>query len=77
MRDYIRYLRTDNDFTQKQTAKAVWLTTSKYGYIARGIREPGKEILIALSGFYGMSIDYILGRTDVKEPYPKSRGIIL
>lgn len=71
MRDRIKDLRTDEDYTQEQVAKAIGITVDKYGYIERGIQEPSKEVLLALSKLYDTSIDYILGNTYVKEPYPK------
>jgi len=29
------------------------------------------DALMKLADFYGVSVDYLLGRTDVKTPYPK------
>lgn len=29
------------------------------------------SVLHKLADFYGVSVDYLLGRTDVKMPYPK------
>ena len=39
---------------------------------------PGKlplpvDVLLKLSDLYGVSVDYLLGRTDERTPYPKSR----
>ena len=31
------------------------------------------EILIALAEYYHTSVDYLMGRTDVKTPYPKKK----
>ena len=31
------------------------------------------DLLIVLAKFYGVSVDYLLGLTDVKKPYPKSK----
>ena len=31
-----------------------------------------EDMLTKLANFYGTSIDYILYRTDVRKPYPKS-----
>lgn len=71
MRDRIKDLREDSDLKQWQVAEAIGITQEKYSYIERGIQEPSKEILIALSELYNTSVDYILGNTYVKEPYPK------
>ena len=35
-------------------------------------RESGNlDALMKLADFYGVSVDYLLGRTDIKTPYPK------
>lgn len=73
MRDRIYDLRVDNDLKQWQVAKATGITQRKYSYIERGIQQPEKELLIALAEFYKTSVDYLLGITDVKKPYPKGR----
>lgn len=39
----------------------------------RGTRELPLEYAIKLAQLYQTSVDYLLGLTDVKEPYPKSR----
>jgi transcriptional regulator with XRE-family HTH domain len=33
----------------------------------RGIKEPGREALIACAGYFRCSVDYLLGRTGVKK----------
>lgn len=73
MRDRIKDLRIDSDLTQKQVAHALNIAPVKYSYIERGIQEPSKELLAALAAFYKTSVDYLLGLTDEKKPYPKRR----
>lgn len=73
MRDRIYDLRVDNDLKQWQVAKATGITQRKYSYIERGKQEPSKEFLAALANLYKTSVDYLLGLTDVKKPYPKGR----
>ena len=31
-------------------------------------------LLIALASYYNVSVDYILGLTDTKKPYPKNKA---
>ena len=38
----------------------------------KGERIPPTESLIILADFYGTSMDYLMGRTNEKKPYPKS-----
>lgn len=73
MLDRIKDLRIDNDLKQREVAEAIGITQRKYSYIERRIQEPGIDLIIALAEFYETSIDYLLGKTDVKEPYPRSR----
>lgn len=72
MRDRIKDLRIDSDFAQQEVADSIGITQRKYSYIERGIQEPSKELLTALSKLYKTSVDYLLGLTDVREPYPPS-----
>lgn len=73
MRNRIKDLRIDNDLTQKQVADALNIASVKYSYIERGIQEPSMELLVALASFYETSVDYLLGITNEKKPYPKGR----
>ena len=60
----IRDLREDNDLTQKQVAKELNCSQQVYSNYELGQRDIPTDILIRLSKFYGVSIDYILGITD-------------
>ena len=66
-RKRIRDLREDNDLKQEDIARI--LKTSKQGYsnYERGYRKLPIDDLIILADFYGVSADYILGRTDNPE----------
>ena len=37
------------------------------------VRDESSMVLIKLAAYYNTSIDYLLGLTDIKEPYPKSK----
>lgn len=66
----IRDLREDNDLTQKDIAEILKMKQPQYWRYEQGDKDPSTEILIKLADYYGTSIDYILGRTDEKKPYP-------
>ena len=68
----LRDLREDNDLFQKDLA--VYLSCSQvcYSQYERGSRDIPTDVLIKLADYYGTSIDYLLGRTDTKTPYPKA-----
>lgn len=67
----IRDLREDKDLTQKQIAEFLICDQSLYSKYERGERQLPIEYAIKLADFYKTSVDYILGLTDIKEPYKK------
>lgn len=60
----IRDLREDRDLTQKDLARALNCSQQSYSYYELGQRDIPTDILIKLSRFYGVSVDYILGLKD-------------
>ena len=60
----IRDLREDSDLTQKELAKALNCSQQVYSNYELGQRDIPTDILIKLSAFYRVSVDYILGITD-------------
>ncbi len=64
----IRDLREDADLTQKQMGLILHCSQQVYANYELGQRDIPTEILIALADFYNTSTDYILGRTNRKEP---------
>lgn len=69
----IRDLREDADLTQKQIAEYLRGYQSNYSKVERGLAELSLEDAIKLAQLYETSVDYLVGLTDVKEPYPKSQ----
>lgn len=65
----IRDLREDRDMTQKEIAGILSCSQRVYSDYERGVLDIPTEILIKLSKFHGVSVDYILGLTDKKAPY--------
>ena len=60
----IRDLREDKDLTQRAMAKALSCSQQVYSNYELGQRDIPTDILIKLSTFHGVSVDYILGITD-------------
>ncbi len=69
MRNRIRDLREDHDYTQQQVADALGITQRKYSYLETGVQQWTDEFLVKISHFYGVSIDYLLLQTDRPERY--------
>ena len=67
----IRKLRTDMGYTQKQIAEVLGVSQNTYSQYEIGILNYPVDALVKLADFYGVSVDYLLGRTDLKEPYPR------
>ena len=66
----IRDLREDRDLTQQQVADLLHCTQVCYSHYENGKRDIPPAVLEALADFYGVSVDYLMGRTNVKTPYP-------
>ena len=64
MENRIRDLREDNDLTQQKVADAIGITQRKYSYLETGVQQLTADILVRLADLYGVSVDYILRRTD-------------
>lgn len=66
MYNRIRDLREDRDLTQTQVAKILGMSQTGYSKYETGENDIPTQILIKLSKFYGVSIDYLLSQTDEK-----------
>ena len=65
----IRDLREDRDMTQAQVGAALHISQRTYAYYESGQRMIPPSVLSALADLYHVSVDYLLGRTDRREPY--------
>ena len=66
----IRNLRIDNGYTQKQIGEYLGISQNTYSQYEIGVLNYPIDVLIRLASFYGVSVDYLLGLTDEKQPYP-------
>lgn len=62
-------LREDRDLTQKEVAALLHCDQSLYSKYERGERLLPLDLAIRLADYYGVSLDYLTGRT----PYPLDR----
>ncbi len=60
----IRDLREDHDLKQRELAKILHCSQQVYSNYELGERDVPTEILIRLSEYYQVSVDYILGLTS-------------
>ena len=71
MYERIRNLREDHDLKQEDIARLLHCTQACYSNYETGKRDIPTEVLRTLADFYHVSVDYLLGQTSRKEPYPK------
>ena len=72
MNTRLRNLREDNDITQKEISKYLNISQVAYSYYEINKRSIPLELLSKLADYYNTSVDYLLFRTDIIEPYPKN-----
>lgn len=70
MKNRIKELREDHDYTQQYVADHIGITQRKYSYIETETQQLTDEVLVALARLYGVSIDYLLCETDTARRYP-------
>lgn len=63
----LKAIREDNDIKQKDVAKILNVSQNTYSQYETGVISLTAEILIKLSDFYNVSIDYLPDRTDNPE----------
>lgn len=69
----LKDLREDADINQKEIAGLLHIKQNTYSQYENEQRQIPISMLITLARFYGVSVDYILGLTDVKKPYSNNK----
>lgn len=62
-------LREARGLSQAQLAEMLGMTVKSMSYWENGVRKPPIDKLEWLADFYGVSTDYLLGRTDIPNVY--------
>jgi transcriptional regulator with XRE-family HTH domain len=57
-------LRTERGYSQRKVAGDLGVSQALLSHYENGIREPKLELLVRMCGYYDVSADYLLGRTD-------------
>ena len=63
----MKSLREDGDLTQTELGRVLNKSQQGYNHIEAGRAELKIDDLVKLCDFYGVSADYLIGRTDEKE----------
>ncbi|WP_026189013.1 LexA family protein [Orenia marismortui] len=66
----LKKLRMEMNLTQKELADKLGITRGAIGHYEQGKRSPDNEMLAKLADFFDVSVDYLLGRTDMRTPLP-------
>ncbi|MFM0611605.1 helix-turn-helix transcriptional regulator [Streptococcus suis] len=64
----LRSLRVDNGKTKEELSIYLNMTVDAYSRYETGKRQPSVDNLVKLAIFYGVSLDYLLGRDDIEIP---------
>lgn len=68
LHERMRELRKEKGETQVQVAAAVGITDRQYQRFEVGRQKPGFENFVAIADHFGVSLDYLAGRSDRREP---------
>ena len=69
----LKEIREDRDLKQIDIAKHLKITQAQYCRYEMGVNVIPLEKIDKLAEFYNTSVDYLIGRTDYRKPYPKKR----
>ena len=70
MYDRIRALREDKDWNQTYVANHLGMSQTGYSKYETGENDIPTTVLIKLAKLHNTSVDYLLGLTDIHDPYP-------
>lgn len=60
----LKLLRKEHRYYQRELAELLGVTLRAYQFYEDGTNEPKLKSLIMLADYYGVTTDYLLGRTD-------------
>ena len=71
----IKDLREDKDLNQQEIANVLHVSQTTYSRYESGALDIPSQSLIKLAAYYHTSIDYLVGITDEKKPYPRGKNM--
>ena len=72
----LKELRDERGWNMKEAAEFLGQKYTTYVNHEKGYREPNSEDLTQYAKLYNVSIDYLVGRTDMKNPVTKNDGSV-
>lgn len=74
--DRLKSLRLEKGYSQQKLAKLLFVNQTAVSQWERGATSPEHATLIKLSEIFDVSVDYLVGKTDVKNPQePKKEEV--
>lgn len=68
----LKEIREDKDYKQSDIAKVLNTTQQQYSKYELGLQVIPVERLVKLAKFYNTSVNYLIGLTNERKPYPKA-----
>ena len=63
----LKLLRKEKKVPQKELADFLGISVRGYQFYESEVNEPNVKVLTMLADFYGVTIDYLVGRTDKRK----------
>ena len=70
----LKEIREDKDYKQIEIAEYLKITQAQYSRYEMCINTIPIEKIAMLAKLYDTSVDYLLGLTDERKPYPKKKN---
>ncbi len=62
----LKLLRVECSFTQEEAAKAIGIPSRSYQRLELDGNKTHYDTLLKIADYYGVSVDWLMGRTDVR-----------
>ncbi|MBY0720079.1 MULTISPECIES: helix-turn-helix domain-containing protein [Streptococcus] len=72
----LQTLRIDNEKNKEELSIYLNMTVDGYSRYETGKRQPSVDNLVKLAIFYGVSLDYLLGRDDIEMPIFERENVV-
>lgn len=72
--DRIRELRLEKDLKQKELAEILGIQPNTFNQYEMGKREPDYATLLKIANYFDVTIDYLLGNTEIKKGSATPKG---
>ncbi len=71
----IKLLREEKELSQLELAKILNISNSTLSQYEAGNRVPGDDIKKKIANYFNVSVDFLLGRTEERNPYTNDKDL--